>query len=169
MSGLGLASWLSWTWLGCLSLPHADHELFSFALCSSCFLGPTTSSLSRELGSDVQWWEAAGGVGVLVLIIGCSLAKNKEEGKKTPISGLRYQHGGMKSPWEVGLRPGFELINFPVVSPQTGASNLCNSVSNLVREENLRISFYTSLCCGRNMMSWSFECLCALCPPENSY
>lgn len=97
MSGLGLASWLSWTWLGCLSLPHADHELLSFALCSSCFLGPTTRSLSHELGPEVQWWEAAGGVGVLVLIIGCRLAKSKEEGKKrlkTPISGLRYQHRG---------------------------------------------------------------------------
>ena len=56
-AGLGLPALLDAAGLP-ISLGHANHELFSFPLCSSCLPGSTTGSLSHELGMDVGWWEA---------------------------------------------------------------------------------------------------------------
>lgn len=62
---------------------------------------------------DVGWWEArlwgrgSWLVGLLVLILSCNLAKNKEEEER-----LRYQQKGNESTLDLGVRTGLELTLF---------------------------------------------------------
>lgn len=82
MSGLGLASWLSWTPLGCLS-PLARQTMNYFLSLSV----PAAFQAQPPSPCPMSWvWMWVGGrqVNFMVLILGCRWAKNKEEkeGKK---------------------------------------------------------------------------------------
>ena len=74
-----------------VSLGQADHELFSFPLCSSCLPGLTTNSLSHEpgYGCGLVGGRAVGQVCFMVLILGFHLAKNKKKKEKKK-KGLKY-------------------------------------------------------------------------------
>ena len=85
MSGLGLASWLSWPWLGCLS-PWATQTVNYFLLRSV----PTASQAQLPAPCPMSRAGMEGGVGGRVVgkvswgvwVLGGSLAKKKKKKKK---------------------------------------------------------------------------------------
>ena len=135
MSGLGLASWLSWPWLGCLS-PWATQTVNYFLLRSvpaaSQAQLPAPCPMSRagmegEVGGRVVG-QASWGVWVL----GGSLAKKKKKKRKKkgtqntdPWPQISTKEEQRKSTWDqIGSQPRICTYNFLAVSSQMGMSNL---------------------------------------------